>query len=121
LKPIGIIGLDKIEEKNAQHRNSNIFIFIEKGKQGKGYGGEAIRWVLRWAFKTRGLHRVGIAYAGWNEGAGRLNARLGFVGEGREREALFWAGMWWDKIGLGILEGEWREREERRRREGEVG
>jgi len=29
--------------------------------------------------------------------------------------------MWWDKIGLGILEGEWREREERRRREGEVG
>jgi RimJ/RimL family protein N-acetyltransferase len=60
LKPIGVVGLGGLPALGLHHSHSGIFLFIEKGEQRKGYGGEAIEWVLKWAFETRGLHRVGI-------------------------------------------------------------
>lgn len=91
------------------HRFADIGIDILPEYQGKGYGSEAIGWILEWAFMTAGLHRVGIRCFAWNEGARRLYARLGFREEGVVRETLFYQGRWWDDVGFGMLEGEWRE------------
>jgi len=121
LRPIGFIGLQKIESYNLHHRHSNLFLFIGKTEQRKGYGGEAIEWILKWAFEMRGLHRVSIGYMAWNLDAGRLYERLGFVEEGRERECFFFEGGWWDKVVLGMLEGEWRAREAGKREKKKVG
>jgi RimJ/RimL family protein N-acetyltransferase len=115
LKPIGFIGLQKIAEYDLHHRNSDLFLYIEKAKQRKGYGGEAIEWALKWGFDMRELHRVSIGYIGWNPDAGRLYERLGFVQEGRERECFFSQGRFWDKVVMGMLEGEWRALEAKRR------
>jgi RimJ/RimL family protein N-acetyltransferase len=114
LKPIGVVGLGGLPQWGLHHSHSGIFLFIEKGEQRKGYGGEAIEWVLKWAFETRGLHRVGIEYVGWSEETGKLYRRVGFRDEGRTREFLYRGGRWWDKVNLGMLDWEWREMQERK-------
>jgi RimJ/RimL family protein N-acetyltransferase len=45
-KPIGRIHLWAIEERHRHHRNTNIGISIASEYQGKGYGSEAIKWIL---------------------------------------------------------------------------
>lgn len=57
-----------------------------------------------------GLHRMRIGCFSFNEGARRLYEQLGFVLEGRNREAVWKNGAWYDIIDMGMLEGEWRER-----------
>lgn len=77
--------------------------------QGKGYGSEAIRWGLNHAFKRAGLHKVRIRAFEWNDGAVRLYERIGFKHEGREREALWHEGRFWDSIEMGMIDREWWE------------
>lgn len=49
-KPIGIITLKgpDVPNKMEHHRRSVIGIQIIEGYQGKGYGSEAIWWILNW-------------------------------------------------------------------------
>jgi RimJ/RimL family protein N-acetyltransferase len=114
-KPIGRIHLWAIEERHRHHRNTNIGISIASEYQGKGYGSEAIKWILNWAFQMAGLHRVGIGGFSYNQGALRLYERLGFVYEGREREGVWYDGGWHDYVFFGMLEGEWRVMNEKER------
>jgi RimJ/RimL family protein N-acetyltransferase len=113
LTPIGAVHLTGAERDIHHHRNSTVGINILAGYRGKGYGGEAIDWIVDWGFRTAGLHRIGIGCWSYNDGAFRLYQRLGFVVESRVREAIWWEGGWHDILGLGMLEGEWRERRER--------
>jgi RimJ/RimL family protein N-acetyltransferase len=110
--PTGIrtIGYVKLNPPVLMHRNSMMGIQIVQAEQGNGYGTEAIKWALDWAFQTAGLHRVSIGCFSFNEGARRLYERLGFVVEGRTREAVWKNGGWHDLIEMGMLEGEWRGR-----------
>lgn len=107
--PVGAIHLNAIRPAMMHHRFTDIGIDIAPLYQGKGYGSEAIRWILEWAFETAGLHRVGIRCFGYNDGARRLYNRLGFKEESIVREELFYQGRWWDDIGFGMLDREWRE------------
>ncbi|KAF2167282.1 hypothetical protein M409DRAFT_66285 [Zasmidium cellare ATCC 36951] len=106
--PIGAIHLSSSKPTTAHHRFADIGIDVLPSYQGKGYGSEAIRWILEWGFETAGLHRVGIRCFGYNEGARKLYNRLGFKEESVVRELLFHRGRWWDDVGFGMLEGEWR-------------
>lgn len=56
---------------------------------------------------TAGLHRINITCFAWNEGAGRLYERCGFVPEGRRREVAYFDGKWMDILEFGILDREW--------------
>ncbi|KAF2020124.1 acyl-CoA N-acyltransferase [Aaosphaeria arxii CBS 175.79] len=107
--PIGQINLKALPPGMQHHRFSEIAIDVLPDYQGKGYGGEAIRWALDFAFRRAGLHRVKIRAFGWNTGAVRLYEKIGFKHEGRQREELWHDGSWWDGIDMGILESEWRE------------
>jgi len=107
-KPIGFMSLGKFKDQE-HHRKSRLSLAIEAGQQGKGYGSEAIRWTLDWAFQTAGLHRVAIACFSFNEGARRLYERLNFTYEGRERESIWSKGKWHDLILFSMLEEDWRE------------
>lgn len=99
----------------AHHRNTEMGIDILPPYQGKGYGTEAIRWALEYAFHRAGLHKVRIRAFEWNEGAVRLYPRLGFALEGRERESLWHEGRFWDGIEFGMVESEWREIQRKQR------
>lgn len=119
--PIGLISMTGSSGmRTAQHRNASIGVDILPPHQGKGYGSEAIRWVVEWGFQTYGLHRIGIESFSHNGGAGRLYERLGFVPEQRKREALWFRGGWSDVLGFAMLEDEWREREGQRK-QGQAG
>lgn len=83
---------------------------IFKAYQNKGYGSEAIQWVLWWAFQQGGLHRISIGCFSYNDGARRLYEKLRFVYEGRLRESVWFNGGWHDTIWWSLLEDEWRER-----------
>jgi RimJ/RimL family protein N-acetyltransferase len=63
--------------------------------------------MLDWAFRHGGLHRVGIQTFGFNERAQHLYKKLGFVEEGRSREAVWHDRKWHDMVDLGMLESEW--------------
>lgn len=119
--PIGLISLSGASGlRTAQHRNANISIDVLPAYQRRGYGSEAIRWVVEWGFQAYGLHRIGIESFSHSEGAGKLYERLGFVPEQRKREALWFRGGWSDVLGFAMLEDEWRERQ-RQARQGQAG
>ncbi|MCJ1291477.1 hypothetical protein MMC34_003021 [Xylographa carneopallida] len=109
--PIGRIALDAgfaTQTAFARHRSSKIALEILAKYQNKGYGSEAIRWILDWGFRIAGLHRIGIGCFSYNDGARRLYERLGFVLEARQREALWYDGGWHDIIEFAMLEDEWK-------------
>ena len=80
---------------------------------GLGYGTEATALMLEHAFGTLGLHRVGLAVFAFNERAIRAYEKVGFVHEGRAREAIWRGGRFSDEIQMSILEHEWRAVRER--------
>jgi RimJ/RimL family protein N-acetyltransferase len=88
LEPIGTAFLRLASPDMTYHRTTELGIDIISKYQGQGYGTETIHWVLEWAFKSAGLHRVELTVLGWNEGARRLYKRVGFVEEGRKRACL---------------------------------
>ncbi|KGO77563.1 Acyl-CoA N-acyltransferase [Penicillium italicum] len=108
LVPIGHMNLFSVHGPNdAHHRNAMIGISLVDGFRGNGYGGEAINWALDWAFQHAGLHRVSICAFSFNHNALKLYRKLGFVDEGREREAIYHRRAWHDIVNLSMLEHEW--------------
>jgi RimJ/RimL family protein N-acetyltransferase len=105
--PIGQIHLKGYPPQLMHHRVTEISIDILPEWQNKGYGGEAIKWILEYAFLRAGLHKVRIRAFEWNEGAMRLYERLGFKLEGRARETLWHEGRFWDSVEYGMIDREW--------------
>ncbi|KAJ5837101.1 hypothetical protein N7447_003127 [Penicillium robsamsonii] len=106
--PIGCVSVVSLTGPGyAHHRNAMIAISLADGFRGKGYGGETINWALDWAFQHVGLHRVTIGAFSFNHDALKLYRKLGFVDEGREREAVYHCRAWHDVVNLSMLEHEW--------------
>ncbi|KAJ5833820.1 GNAT family acetyltransferase [Penicillium riverlandense] len=105
------IGLTNLRNNKFMHsRNAELGIMIMPEHQGKGYGPEAISWILDWGFTEQGLHRIELGTYELNERAQKAYVGMGWVVEGRKREALFKAGRFWDVIIMGILAAEWKEK-----------
>ncbi|KUM57046.1 hypothetical protein ACN42_g10145 [Penicillium freii] len=106
--PIGHMSIFSLTgPTGTHHRNAMLGISLADGFRGKGFGGEAINWALDWAFQHVGLHRVSIGAFSYNPNALKLYRKLGFVDEGREREALYHRRAWHDIVNLSMLEHEW--------------
>ncbi|KPM45759.1 hypothetical protein AK830_g795 [Neonectria ditissima] len=107
--PIGYLSLSwgGSPQTQSHHRSTSIGISLAAPYQNKGYGKEAINWALDWAFRFGGFHRVEISTVSYNERAQHAYKRLGFVEEGRSREAFWYDRKWYDVVSYGMLEGEW--------------
>lgn len=81
--------------------------FGDAASQGRGYGGEAMRLLLKFAFHELNLHRVQLSVFSYNTPAIHLYEKLGFVREGVMREALQRDGHRFDLIHYGLLASEW--------------
>lgn len=77
--------------------------------QGHGYGREALRLLLDYAFRLRNMYKVSLTVSGDNERAIRAYRALGFVEEGRLREQAWGNGAYLDLVCMGLLRSEWEQ------------
>ena len=105
---LGFIRLDRIEW--SQGVGSVSLGIGESIERGKGYGSDALRLLLRYAFGELNLFRLAAVVPEYNQAALRLFEKAGFKVEARQREALHRAGSRWDKNRFGLLREEWEMR-----------
>ena len=104
---IGEIGLEPVK---FHHSNTLAWISIgEPGDWGKGYGTDAMRIILRYAFAELNFHRVSLLVFEYNHRAIRSYEKAGFQVEGRQRQQINRDGQRWDVIAMGILQSEWKD------------
>ncbi len=91
-KLFGSVGILRIDRRD---RNGEIGFWLGKGYRGQGYMGEAIRLLLRFAFKKLKLNRVAIKCSTKNKASRKVIEKAGAKFEGIERESI--------KSGLGKM------------------
>jgi len=102
---IGFVVIHNIEWNN---RAGVLAIGIGDTKdRNKGYGSDALKLILRYAFHELNLNRVGLDVIEYNHGGIRAYQKAGFQIEGRMREAVHRDGKIHDRIMMGILRSEW--------------
>lgn len=90
------------------HRNGWVGLGLgERACWGRGYGTDALRVVLRFAFTELNLHRVSLGVFEYNPRALKAYTKAGFVVEGRTRQDTRRAGGRWDSLWMGILRRDW--------------
>ncbi len=103
---IGNVGLHRIDWKN---RTAVFGIALgEKAYWGQGFGTDATRTILRFAFEELNLHRVELEVFDFNPRAIRSYEKAGFRHEGTHRQALFRYGRYHDVHLMGILQSEYQ-------------
>lgn len=103
-----LVGWVKLDEFEWTHGTGAVSLGIGAAvNRGRGYGSDALRLALRFAFDELNLHRLRAAVPGYNAGALRFFARFGFVEEVRRRQALLLNGQRYDDVWLGLLRSEW--------------
>lgn len=97
------------------HGDAYVWILIgERDYWSKGYGTDAMRVFMRYAFQELNLHRLTLRVFGFNARAIRSYVKCGFVHEGRLPNALNKMGTRWDEVWMGILRSEWEKQNEPR-------
>lgn len=107
---IGVINLGwgGWDANTAHHRNASIGLSLIEKYQNKGYGREAINWIVDWAFLHAGLHTLSMGVASFNPRGIHLYESIGFTLEGRRRETIWFNGGWHDELEFGMTETDWK-------------
>lgn len=102
---IGDVALQDIDQWN---RACSIGIGIAKiNNRSHGYGKEAIRLMLEYGFFNLGLERIVAHTLEVNIATRKSLEKLGFLLEGRERQAVYFGGRKYDRLNYGLLVEEW--------------
>jgi RimJ/RimL family protein N-acetyltransferase len=80
----------------------------EAQDRGKGYGTQALRMLLRFAFAELNLFRVTALVPEYNQAAVALLKKFGFTQEVCRRKSLERDGRRWDLYVFGLLRDEWQ-------------
>ncbi len=112
---IRLKGTDRLIGKASiqwiEWANGNGFLRLGIGAaedRQKGYGTQALRMLLRFAFAELNLFRVAANVPEYNEGAIALLQKFGFAQEVCRRKALERDGRRWDLYVFGLLKDEWQ-------------
>ncbi len=93
---------------NQKNRNAELGIAIfDKNYRSQGYGTEAIRLMLKYAFEILGLHKVYLNLVAYNERAEKDYQKAGFKEIGRRKEHWYFYGKYHDVIEMEIMRSEW--------------
>jgi RimJ/RimL family protein N-acetyltransferase len=101
---VGHVGLRGIHPKD---RCATLGIALGREYIGRGYGSDAVRVIVDYAFRELGLHRLELGVAPFNPAGIRAYEKAGFVEEGRRRESVLHDGRWHDEVLMSILDREW--------------
>jgi RimJ/RimL family protein N-acetyltransferase len=110
--PIGLI-IARVDRSEA--RSVELSLLVDADHWGQGIGMDMMQTILDACFGGWGVHRIGVRVEEGNERALALYRRLGFVDEGRLRQAAFRDGRHTDLLLFGQLAAEWATREDRTR------
>ena len=98
---LGNVGLDSISYKNG---SATLGIFMgEEANLGKGYGSEAIKLVIHYAFNDLRLHSINLKVFDDNLRAQKAYQKCGFVECGRLHDSLYRGGQYHDEIIMEIV------------------
>jgi len=104
-----LIGFIQLQRIQWTHGTARLALGIAApDDRGHGYGAEALRLILRYAFDELNLFRLDAITSEYNPRAIRFLERAGFVVEVRRREALNRDGQRWDVVHMGLLREEWK-------------
>lgn len=104
---IGMIGVKDIF---WQARHCELWIGIgEASMRGKGYGTDAMRVILKFAFMEMNMNRVGLVVASYNPRARASYEKCGFKLEGTLRDYFFRDGEYHDLYVMGLLRRDWEQ------------
>ena len=104
---VGVFRLDRLDPWN---RNAYVGADVVPAMRRQGYAEEMFAYFLRYLFSQCGLNRVALATLASNTAALELYRKLGFLEEGREREAIFRDGRFQDLVLMGLLAEDWHGR-----------
>ena len=105
------IGNVRLYDLPPEDRSAKLSIRIgEQSERSKGYGTDAVRTLLRFAFEEMNLNRVALEVFEYNQRAIAAYRKCGFVEEARMRLAQFSGGAFHDVLIMAVL----RENFERR-------
>ena len=104
-----IVGFLHLNDIDLLARKATLRLLIAPEMQHQGYGTDAMQTLIGFCFRQMGLHRLGLIVLETNGRAQAIYRRLGFVTEGREREAVWSDGQWHTMLHMGLLAHEWVE------------
>jgi len=108
-RPVGATSLEGIDHRN---RTATFGILIgEPEDRNRGYGTEATRLILRYAFGALGLHNVMLTVFEFNPAGIRAYEKVGFREFGRRRRCQMADGRLWDLVYMEALSDEFGEGE----------
>jgi RimJ/RimL family protein N-acetyltransferase len=103
-----LLGLIDLDVDSWAQGNGWVGIAIgDRADWSKGYGTDAMRVLLHFAFTEVNLRRVSLNVFGYNPRALRSYEKVGFTIEGRVRQYLLRDGQWWDMVYMGLLKSDW--------------
>jgi len=105
--PLGLVGLRNIDGINGSARLGVLIGTAEN--RGRGIGSEATRMLLEHGFSFLNLRRINLCVLASNQPAINMYTRMGFVQEGRERQAQLRAGNYVDRLHFGLLSSDYRQ------------
>lgn len=104
-----LIGGVDLLNASPENRCASLGIAIgDKASWDGGYGTDTMRTVCRFGFEMMNLHRIQLEVYANNERARHVYEKVGFVLEGRRRQALYKYGSYHDVLVMSLLEGELR-------------
>jgi RimJ/RimL family protein N-acetyltransferase len=91
-------------------RQAEVGLALVADARGRGYGTDALRVLVEFAFTRRNLRRLHLRVLASNAAAIGSYRKLGFVEEGRRREHCWVRGHYEDEVVMGLLRSEWSPR-----------
>ncbi|HEY7047726.1 MAG TPA: GNAT family protein [Jatrophihabitantaceae bacterium] len=105
-----LVGWCNLMHEDALARHASVGISLVLDAVGKGFGTDALRVLIDYAFVRRNLRRLHLVVVASNERAIASYRKVGFVEEGRLREQAWVRGRYEDEVRMGLLRSEWRGR-----------
>ncbi|KAG1776202.1 acyl-CoA N-acyltransferase [Suillus placidus] len=108
LKETGeFMGQGLVTVLEPKNRDGTFGICLHPKFWSNGYGTEATKFMIDYSFKWFGLNRLSLGVFANNARAIAVYEKLGFVMEGRKRQAVWMDDRWEDVLTMGILRDEW--------------
>lgn len=102
------VGMCNLHDIDMRNRHAELALWLAaRDLRGLGYGTDAIRALLPYAFEVVRLDKVYLGAYDFNETGLRCYERVGFRYEGRLRQQIYYQGRYWDEWPMRILRSEW--------------
>lgn len=102
-----LVGRCSLFHEDTLARHAEVGIGLLPGVRGRGYGTDALRVLVDFAFTRRNLRRVHLGTVATNAAALACYRKVGFVEEGRMRQHAWVRGEYVDEVVMGLLRSEW--------------